>query len=589
MPANPTEQPNTAFSVGGHRFSYGTALLLLLAVTFLVYANTAGFEFVYDDWLQITRNPQLDSWKNIPQFFLGDVWGFAENAASGSYYRPIFTLWLLLNYKAFGTNPHWWHLTTVLLHLVATYLVYLLGRRLLRSQPAGLVAALLFGLTPLHIENVAWVTDGIDSMMGIFFVGSFLLFLRAKESSRLTAWVGSLVLYTLGLLVKETAVVLPGIVFAYEWSGVGGAEMKSSWRERVKNGFRGALPYLGVTIAYFVVRRLALHALASPEQKQPLGMILKTVPAVLWFDIHQLVLPFRTSEFYGVHFVKTADFSNFVLPLFAVVFTSAMVYLGARKSRLMNFTAWWLVLPLAPSLVGLALFEPYALVHDRQLYLSSIAFYILVAGLVCGIPNRKLLVASVAVIVCAFGIITVVQTRYWADDFHLYSRAVQVAPRNPLPRNHLAYVYVQNGDYKRGLELYHEALALDPQYWRTNISLATTYFQIGQLTEAEKFYERSIALYPGNANQRNASQYYYLGQTRLRMGRIHDAEQPLRTALEINPSGFGYHYALGYVLLQEGKLEEAREQFQADLVLNPDSPARHDVALIDARLSQSHP
>jgi tetratricopeptide (TPR) repeat protein len=69
------------------------------------------------------------------------------------------------------------------------------------------------------------------------------------------------------------------------------------------------------------------------------------------------------------------------------------------------------------------------------------------------------------------------------------------------------------------------------------------------------------------------------------MRHIADAEQPFRTAIEINPSGFGYHYALGYVLLKQGRLREAREQFQAELANDPDSPAKRDIAFIDTRLS----
>jgi len=569
----------------GGRFSYATLLSLVLAFTFLAYVNTTGFEFVYDDWLQIVRNPQLDSWKNIPHFFLGDVWGFAVNSQQGSYYRPIFSLWYFLNSKAFGINPHWWHLTTLLLHVLMTFLVYRLGRRLLRDESAGLVAALLFGLTPLHLESVAWVGDGIDTLMGIFFVAAFVLFLRTRERRTSTSLLGSLLLYGLALLVKETAVVFPGIVFAYAWTGVDSAAPPSPLSARVKTSLRAVLPYAVVTGLYFGIRRIALHALASPQQHQPLAMILKTCPAVLWFYIRHLLWPFRTSEFYGLQFVKTAGFVSFVLPALAVGVTVGAIYVWAHKSRLVAFATWWLFLPVLPALVGLALFDENDLVHDRQLYLSSIAFCILLAFAISRIGKRHARIAVLTITAVAFGVSTAAQSRYWADDFNLYSRGVQVAPRNPLPRNYLAYVYVQKGDYARGLELYHEALALDPQSWRTNINLATTYAQAGELSDAEKFYERAIAVYPKNANQRNSSQYYNLGLTRLRMRHIADAEQPLRMALEINPSGFGYHYALGYVLFKQGKLQEAREQFQADLAANPNSPAKHDIAFIDARLS----
>src|SRR5690349_3257030 len=399
----------------GGRFSDTTLLVLVLAFTFLAYVNTTGFEFVYDDWLQIVRNPQLDAWKNIPQFFLVDVWGFAVNSQQGSYYRPMFSLWYFLNYKAFGINPHWWHLTTLLLHVFMTFLVYRLGRRLLRDQAAGLVAALLFGLTPLHLESVAWVGDGIDTLMGVFFVAAFVLFLRTRERRTSASLLGSLLLYGSALLVKETAVVFPGIVFAYVWIGVDSAAPPLSLSARAKTSLRAIAPYAVVTAFYFGIRRIALHALASPQQHQPVAMILKTWPAVLWFYIRHLLWPFRTSEFYGLQFVKTATFVNFVVPAFAVGVAVGAMFVWARKCRLVAFASWWMFLPVLPALVGLALFDENDLVHDRQLYLSSIAFCMLLAFAISRISKRSARIAVLTTIAAAFGISTAAQSRYWAD------------------------------------------------------------------------------------------------------------------------------------------------------------------------------
>ena len=103
--------------------------LALLAAA-AAYSVTLSFEFVYDDNQQIIINPLVQSWTYLPSYFVTDVWSQWGIFAHSVYYRPAFLTWLLLNFKLFGLNPVWWHLTTLSAHLVATWLVYLLTRRI---------------------------------------------------------------------------------------------------------------------------------------------------------------------------------------------------------------------------------------------------------------------------------------------------------------------------------------------------------------------------------------------------------------------------------------------------------------------------
>ena len=84
-------------------------------------------------------------------------------------------------------------------------------------------SALLFGLHPVHIEAVAWISGVNEPLLAIFFLASFLCYLKSAErigqqQSQRVWWLGgSLSFYVLAMLEKETAVVLPAIVFCYQW------------------------------------------------------------------------------------------------------------------------------------------------------------------------------------------------------------------------------------------------------------------------------------------------------------------------------------------------------------------------------------
>src|SRR5205085_1082795 len=99
------------------------------------------------------------------------------------YYRPLFNLYLLVNYQLFHLNPAGWHLLLVLWHLLVTLLVYRLARRLLKDEGGALTAALIFGVHPVHIESVAWISGVTEPMLAVFFLGALLGYLRWRDGA----------------------------------------------------------------------------------------------------------------------------------------------------------------------------------------------------------------------------------------------------------------------------------------------------------------------------------------------------------------------------------------------------------------------
>jgi hypothetical protein len=186
----------------------GFAETLACAIGFLAYVPTLGFQFVYDDKPQIIQNPAIRAWRYLPNYFTSHVWAELYPHVGSDYYRPVFLLWFRLNHAMFGVNPVGWHLTTVLCHVAATYLVFRLVRRLAASPWTAFSAATLFALHPVYIESVAWVSGVTDPLLAILLLGSFLAYMRFREGNR-WGWMGlALAFFVLGLLEKETAVVL---------------------------------------------------------------------------------------------------------------------------------------------------------------------------------------------------------------------------------------------------------------------------------------------------------------------------------------------------------------------------------------------
>jgi hypothetical protein len=239
----------------------------VLLAAFLAFANSLDGEFVYDDRLQVLKNPTVKSLSNIPMMMTKSVWQFMNQGAAGAvgpYYRPLFNVILIINYQMFEFSVFGWHLVSVLLHVGVTLLIYLLARRFGLSAQAGLVGALLFAVHPVHSESVAWVSGIPDPMAALFIILSMLAYERHRETP-LAGWKLpglSAAFAFLALLSKETAIALP-VFFVV-----------SELLDRVEGESFGALaartlkrtaPFFAVATVYLVLRYLVLGFLRQDD------------------------------------------------------------------------------------------------------------------------------------------------------------------------------------------------------------------------------------------------------------------------------------------------------------------------------------
>ena len=558
---------------------------LVLLVTFLAYSGTLWFKFVYDDRGQILANVQVHQWRYLPQYFFERVWSFAYPGIPGNYYRPIFLLFLLVNYKIFGPYAAGWHLVTVAAHLGVTCLVYVLVRRLAGDSRTALIAALIFGLDPVHIESVAWISGVTDPLVALFLLPCFLCYLNARERpARRRGWLaGSLALYALAMLSKETALILPLIVLVYEWLWQESPGRVSWFRRALERARLSAVrvaPFVLLTLVYLGVRWRVIQGLGHTMMPLSIWTIIFTWPQLLLFYFHHLVWPFNLSVFYNVPYIKAPGLWSFYLPLAGLVALGWLAWLWVRKlgkdspaDRRLAVFAWaWILIPLIP-LLDLSLLPVGEIAHDRYLYLPSIGFSILAAMALRHIRFGKLKLfglpalqaVAVLLLVLVFGISTAVQDQYWANDLILYGRGVERTPLNKLARTNLGNAMGEQGRYAEALALYRQVLDRDPDFWLAVYNTGYTCYRMGRLPEAEKYFKRAIAI-----NGVDGDEYFYLGLTWMKLGDLNDAEKAVRHALELQPGGLAYHFALGMILKLKGDLPGALAEFNQELKNFPD-------------------
>lgn len=570
------------------------AIILVLTITFVAYVGTIGYQFVYDDIGQIVENPSVKSWDYVPRYFTDHIWAHMGPQVPGNYYRPVFMVWMFVSYMLFGLNAAWWHLATILVHVGVTFMVYLLARRLLKDEWIAVMTALIFGLHPVHIETVAWVAGVTEPLLALFLIPAFLFYLNWRGSVSSTAakrdrrkWLAaSLAFYAVAVFEKETGLVLPMLIFVYEWLYNAGESQKVSFAARVRNCMKVAAPYLALSVVYLVVRTIALKGLGHTITPLPLTTIVFTWPLLLWSYMKMLVWPVGLSVFYDTPYVTSPGFGNLVLPLVAIAFVASLLLMWSRKAKVVAFACAMIALPMLP-LLNLSVFSPGEIVHDRYLYLPSIGFSMLIAlalkrigsgqARLFGRPAFQVMAALVLTVL--LGITTAAQNSYWASDFLLYYRGVAIAPNNDMARNNLATELQKREMYDEAIVLYEQVLAHNPAYWLANYNLGCIYYKFGRYEEAEKQLLRSLELH-----QLDSDQFTRLALVYLKTGRLDESAGLLRRAIEMRPKAAGYHYALGIVLKQKGETQGAINEFEAELVNNPNqAAAREQIAELKAK------
>ena len=553
------------------------ALGFVLISTALIYISCLRYEFTYDDNSQIVINSAITTASHIPEYFTTHVWArIAPEAAN--YYRPVFLLWLLLNYKLFGLSPFGWHATSLLVHLVATWLVFVLAKRLTANHWLATVAAFLFGIHPVHIESVAWISGVTDPLMTVFFISAFLLFLDSHRGSKNgddapqalrqilfnRSFLLSLFFYTLAILSKETAVVFVFIIFCHELL-MGKARSQDGPARRSASIILTLLPYLIVTGVYFIVRTRVLGGIGHQLTPLPATTIALTIPSVLWFYVSHLIWPFPISAFYDTFYV--AGGRLFWAPL-AGLLALAIVYIYlTRRSALHLFLLAWVLLPILP-LLNLSIFKWGEIVHDRYLYLPSVAFCIILSAalthVIANYPKYKVAAAALLVVIAGGWLLeTIIELPQWKNDLALYSHGVAVAPDNSIAVNNLATVLKFQGDLDRAVGLYKQVLAREPNNWLSLYNLGHAYYKLGALDEADQCLSRAIAL-----NPRAPEQYLFYGLTAMGRHDVQTAETAFRTAVGLRPANATYHFALGVVLKQKGDLVGARMELNRSVELD---------------------
>ena len=527
------------------RLSFAAATIAL--VTCAVYFPALSNGFVnWDDNGYVYENAALKySWIEFTR------WAFTTLTMSN--WHPLTWLSLKLDYFIWGMDPAGFHLTNVLLHGANTALVVLLAGLLFseifkdndgRVIVAAALTGILFGVHPLHVESVAWISERKDVLYSLFMLCALICyvgFLRA-ESARHRAYLYGLCLlsFALSLMSKPMAVTLPAILLILDYY---------PFRRILFDGgsaapvLREKLPFFALSLAAAIVAIVgqSLSASMAPVADLPLldrllgaahaqaGYLLKTV----W--------PSGLSPFYPLDRDITLVSLEYLLPLLFFLATTLASLVLFRRAPLLTAVWAYFIVSLSP-VIGIIQVGNQAMA-DRYMYLPILAPLVLAGALAARVwrvraSARIGVVAMSAVTACLLAVVTVRTIPVWSDSFSLWARVIEQTPNAAVAHLNLGNAYRELGDLERAAESWRKTLEIEPRHSFALNQLGVVAFMSRDFALARHRFAAAVA-----ADETNAEARYNLALVLEALGRLDEAHRHYAIFLETAPAEYGHLFA----------------------------------------------
>jgi tetratricopeptide (TPR) repeat protein len=564
-------------------------ILLIALLSLVIFSNSLGNEFCFDDNEIIVKNYLIKDLKNIPTIFATSYWS-GTLIERNELYRPLVILSYAINYYFNQLDPRYYHLVNLLLHTFNCILIFYLGKYYFRKYWPSLLVALLFVSHPIHTEAVTGVVGRAELLATFFFLSSWILYLKrlpGRLKGGMDLYGLSLLCFFLALLSKENAVTLIAVLIAHDFifkSQQGRQNPDKSISKLIKLEYLG---YIFVLIIYLSIRYLILGQLTAtstiPFIDNPLAHTsllprLLTAAKVTMKYLYLLILPLNLSADYSYRQIPVSstvfEWETFISLIVIIIVLSGIVWSYRRSGEILFSIIFF---SITFSTVSNFIVPIGTIMGERLLYLPSLGFFMFCVLLFekafrlkpMLLLNKRIpifLIILFLLILSLYSYRTMLRNRDWANEYNLFHSAVTVSPNSAKTHYKLGIAYAEVGMYDEAIQEYRRALHIYPYYVMVFNSLGVIYFNREMYDEAIREYQKALEIKPDFAEA-----HMNLGIAYAKKGMYDEAIRENQKALEIKPDFAEAFCNLGDVYRDKGMYDEAISEYQQILYIDPDN------------------
>jgi tetratricopeptide (TPR) repeat protein len=514
-----------------------------------------------DDDQYLTKNVlvQNPSFSAAGRFFTEAL----EPSTVKGYYQPVTMLSLMGDYVLGGrpSNLKPFHRTSLLLHMANTALVIVLLYILFGHAWIAAGVGLLFGLHPMTVECVAWISQRKTVLSAFFALSSLILYVYFARSRSWKFYIGCLLMYILALMSKPTAIPLPVLMLLLDYWPL---------RRLNRQAVIEKLPLFTLAVIFAIVIYIS--------QSRTFGVTLPGQYGLRYslllfchntaFYLFKIIRPVNLSPYYA--YTKPMGLSDPVIlaGIFIICVMVNLMILSSRRTRsiLTGGLFFWVALLPAMGIVRFA----RMIAGDRYVYLPSIGLLMLLAtllGWLWRIGGKKKLTAirvAVITIVLMLASAEAVSTRkhlqHWHDTATLYRYMLTINPGVVLLHNDLGVALVSQGKLDEAAQQFCKVLQIAPRHVRAHVNLGNVLLADEKFDEAISHYGQALQADPAYPEA-----HYHLAVAQMRMGQFDEALKHFREAIRLttNPPWYFLH-GLAWILAAhpDPEVRDANEAIQ---------------------------
>ncbi len=568
----------------------------------------------WDDELFILNNPLVD----VPSFQQAKE-VFTTPQSNGGYTPLVIMSWSM-DYAIDGYNPKVFHVTNLLIHLLNVILVFSIVHLLSKRIQVAVIVAILFGVHPMQLEAVAWVTARKDLLYSLFYLLGLLTYVRYldKKEFKFNKQLGLCLLFFLcSLFSKGMAVTFPVVLILLDLVK-GRTFNKSMLLEKA--------PFFVLSLLFGILAVSGQEQVGAVDDAQNISGVQSFFVAsygVTQYFIKSLI-PYQLSPFHPYPYSPGEEQPWYIVasivPAILIVVGSFYLFYKNRKlgaGLLFFLISMALVLQLFP--VGVAI------IAERFSYLGYVGLFLLFALIFTAILDRYKQYKTIGLIVglgyvVFLGSTTFQRSQIWTDSETLWTEVINKYPEDFIAYANRAEHYKKNGEVELALLDYAEALKVNassvqvymdrgevylnrlemenaindfnqvielaPQFGKGYTNRGLVYLNVGEMDLATSDFNKGIELEP------NAPlNYYNRGLLNKVIGNTPLAIQDLKKAVELSDSKskefVSTNYELATLYLGQGNLLEAQKALEEVIMLEENhADALTNLGLIHLNLKQ---
>ncbi len=464
----------------------GMVALILAAVVLSLYGQSLRFGFTWfdDDAILLRNQEYVSDFSNAGQAFLRDA---EFRSKSMELYRPLQNVSFMVD-AVFGgyEHPGVFHFTNLLLHFLASFLLFQLMKRLGFSARLSLLGSLILAIHPVFAFTVCWLPARGDLLLAVFTLLSFIAFIDYLKSGRTKFLLLHMGAFFLALLAKESAVMIAPV------------SLLLLIREKGRLQFLGwqwltGVGYLILT-ALFLVMRSGAVASVKGEGFAFAGLLynLPVLPEV----ILKFIIPWP---------LVALPFYSTLATIAGIVLSTALIFLVIRQKvfRMDLFTAFaWFLLFSLPAMLYNPDWSDYIydyVIHRSYLPLTGLILLVLMLAKKYEerIFRRPALIALSAVGLL-WMVLNISFSGNFAEPVKFWEYAVKTNPRSAFAHTYLGGARFFAGMKPEAIESYNKALELKPDFREAILNRGITYASQGEHRKALPDFDNSLKISPND-------------------------------------------------------------------------------------------